>query len=122
MKRHLVAASLAAILCIGSALAKVVNVSCDTGSTTCTVISNSSTQSISIAQMILSVSTGDNLTLKCGSTTMIGPLYLGATSGLTQDFKLQNRAYSEVCAPGNNVTVTKGTASTPLTVWMDYDQ
>jgi len=121
MKKYL-AALIAVFLCTGTVLAKVLNLSCPTNSTTCTVISGLSTKGISITQLLFSLSTSDQITLNCGGNAILGPIYFGASSGLLQNVKIQNRVDEMVCGPNNDLTITKGTSTTPVTIWLDYDQ
>ncbi|MGE0200349.1 MAG: hypothetical protein AB7P76_05205 [Candidatus Melainabacteria bacterium] len=98
------------------------NVACSTGSTACTLVSAVSKHTVSVYQIFASVSTADTLTFKCGSTTKLGPVYLGATAGFVHSFRQPDRLPVMRCAAGEAFTVDKGVAATPLTVWLEYEQ
>lgn len=117
--KHLLAVVLAVFLAVTgpSVFAATKNVACSTGSTDCTLQSASSTDGVRVKYLLVSVETADNLTFKCGSSTAIGPLYFAANSGVVD--ALAGRVY---CGKSEAFSVTKGTASTPLTIWFEYDQ
>jgi len=89
----------------------------DSANATVTVVPASSGVIYTILGVLMSVSSADNLTLKCGTRQVMSSIYLGANSGFSSQFvPLYIR-----CNAGEAVNVTKGTATTPVgvTVWFD---
>ena len=62
----------------------------------------------------------DTVTVKCGSTTKLGPYYLGANSGLvlTKSYELPDPLVQ--CAANEALNFTKGVAGTKVTVSGQY--
>jgi hypothetical protein len=90
----------------------------DNSNATFTVISGAANQYVRLHRLIVTCSTADNITLKFGDTTIVGPIYMGANSVLIIDF----HPLRLVTAVNENVTLTKGSSTTPVTAFAQYTQ
>ncbi len=66
-----------------------------------------------ILELGISVKTADDITVKCGSTVIIGALHFGDNSGVVQDFSKTDFS----CDVNEALVITKGIATTDVTVW-----
>lgn len=111
------AVAVAATMFWNYAFADLTNTVCATNSVDCTAVSVTGANRMVVKRLTVSLASKDNLTFKCGTTVLAGPLYFGADSGLIDVFDLPGGRQSEwKCGAGQNFNVTKGTATTPLTV------
>lgn len=69
-----------------------------------------------ILELGISIETADDITVKAGSTVLLGPLYLGDRSGIINDYK----DVDFIGGVGEAITVEKGNASTAVTVFGKY--
>lgn len=101
----------------GSRVTSFANVN-DTSNATFDVVAAVTGKIVRLHDLLISVETADTVTVKCGSNTKIGPIYLGATSGLSKMFyPLRIK-----CAASEALKITKGTASTKVTALAAYTQ
>lgn len=90
----------------------------DSSNASVTLVSAVTGQYVSIYKYVLSTSGADNFYLKCGSTQKTAKIYLGDNSGLdTTYYPLYIR-----CGSGEALTLTKGTASTPIGISLWFTQ
>ena len=91
----------------------------DNSNTTFTAVAGAANRYTRLHRLVLSCSTADNLTVKFGTTAVLGPVYMGANSILILDFE------SYVLGPtavNEDIKITKGTNTTPVTVFAQYTQ
>lgn len=86
----------------------------DTSNGTFTVVSSSGSTVIRPYKIIVTANNYDTFTLKYSGTTFLGPMY--------GSFVLDLFPLTFPSGAGNNLTLTKGSASTPVTVTVIYTQ
>lgn len=86
----------------------------DSSNATVTALAGTSGREYHIYGLLVSVSSADTITLKCG-TTAKAVTYLGANSGVLHNFY----PLGVECGSNEAIVLTKGTSTTPLqyTVW-----
>lgn len=90
----------------------------DTSNATFTAIAAVSSKALRVQKFGVSIETADTITIKNDTTTIWGPLYLGATANGFLDIDPNLLKTS----PGNALKITKGTASTKVTVYGIYNE
>lgn len=109
------------VLLVGLVHAKDLNVECSTGSANCTLVSGSANQRISVRWFLMTVNADDTVVIKCGSTNKIGPHFYAQRGGLALQTEAITYGRTLVCGQGEDLTLTKGAAATPLTFTASYD-
>jgi hypothetical protein len=91
----------------------------NTTTTNITVVSAQTNKQIRLYGLLLSTATADTLTVKCGSRNQLGPIYLGATSGVSfmpfYPIRVQ-------CNSNEALIISKGIATTPVSITAVYSQ
>lgn len=88
----------------------------DTSNATFAAIDVDAGEVVHVFKFGVSLETADTITVKCNTTTKVGPLYFGATSGLVDNLL----DVDFTCAAGEDLNITKGSAGTKVTsfgVW-----
>ena len=101
----------------GSVVTSTVNTN-DTGNATFDVVPAVAGKRIRLHKFLVSLASADTITVKFGSTTILGPIYCGANGGFVYDCFPQRFRSAE----GEALTITKGSAGTDVTAQAFYTQ
>jgi hypothetical protein len=101
----------------GAVVTSYANVN-DGDNATFTVVAGAASKYTRLHRLVLSSAGADNLTVKFGVTTILGPIYVGANSNFIIDF----HPLRIVSAVNAALTVTKGTSTTDVTAFVQYTQ
>lgn len=88
----------------------------DTSNATFEVIAADANRRWEVASLIVSADTAGNFTVKSGTNTLIGPVYVAANSVTTFDFPSGTIKLNK----GEALNITKGTAGHSYTAYAQY--
>lgn len=101
----------------GGVHANTANVN-DTTNASFTLVAAVANRKTKLHKLVLSLAAADTITVKSGSTTLLGPLYLGANSGMVYDLF----PFHFLGGTNEALTIEKGAAATDVTAQAFYTQ